>query len=170
MASHHGNNVSRKDSLPTSSPAEVLRISPESLEISNAYLTYQSIPEVSKQLGIPTDLVSQTLDKREVRAYIDNVFLDYGFNNRFKLSGIMDEVIKRKLADLDENDMGSDKDIIDILALKHKMAMDILDRQIKLESMKSTNIKNQTNVQINGGGGTQYESLMERLTNSEKNS
>lgn len=172
MGSHHGNSVSKKslqtvNAPPSSSPAEVLRISPESLEIANAYLQYQSLPEVSKSLGIPPDLVSQTLDKREVRAYIDNVFMDYGFNNRFKVRGILDEVIKRKLQEMDENDLGSEKDIVDILALSHKMSMDILDRQIKLEAAKAANIKNQTNVQINGGGGSQYESLMERLIKSE---
>lgn len=170
MASHHGNNYSTKvvPAPPSSSPAETLAISPEALEISNAYLQYQSIPEVSKRLGVPTEIVSQTLDRREVRAYIDNVFLDYGFNNRFKVRGILDEVIKRKLQQMDEDDVGSEKDIVDILALSHKMSMDILDRQIKLEQVKAGNIKNQTNVQINNTGGAKYENLMERLIRSEQ--
>lgn len=119
-------------------------------------------------MGIPTDLVSDALSKREVKAYIDNVFMDVGFNNRFRMRGVMDEIIKRKLQEMDENDIGSEKDIVDILALSHKMTMELLDKQIKLAEAqnKATSIKNQTNVQINGTGSN-YDTLVERLLSTK---
>lgn len=150
---------------PSSSPAETVKIAPENLEIANTYLACQSIPEVSRMLCLPTDTISQVLGRREVRAYLDTIFLDYGFNNRFKMRGIMDAVINKKLQEMDESDIGSQKDIIEIMALSHKMAMDVLDRQIKLEEAqaKTAGIKNQVNMQINNGNGTQYDNLIERL-------
>jgi Na+-transporting NADH:ubiquinone oxidoreductase subunit NqrA len=152
---------------PSSSPAETLKISPENLEIANSYLASQNIADVSRNLGLPTDTITEVLGKREVRAYIDMVFLDYGFNNRFKMRSVMDAVINKKLQEMDESETGSGKDIIEIMALSHKMSMDILDRQIKLEEAKakSANIKNQVNVQVNneGGGGTKYENLISEL-------
>lgn len=154
---------------PSQSPAETVRISPENLEIANCYLGCQSIPETAENLGITTDIISEVLSKREVKAYIDNVFLDFGYNNRFKVRQIMDAVISKKLQDMDEADIGSDKDILDIMALNHKMAMDHLAMQIKLEEAraKNTTIKNQTNVQINGEG-SKYDNLIERLMRGDK--
>jgi len=152
---------------PATSPAEVVAISPENLTVANSYLACQSIPEVSKALGLPTDTVSSILCRREVRAYVDNVFLDYGYNNRFKMRQIMDAVLNKKLEEMDESDIGSQKDIVEILALSHKMAMDALDRQIKLEDLQNKNhIRNQVNVQVNGGG-SKYESLIERLLSND---
>lgn len=159
-------NALRTITPPSSSPAETVKIAPENLEVANTYLACQSIPEVSRQLGLPTDTISQILGRREVRAYLDTVFLDYGFNNRFKMRGIMDAVINKKLQEMEESDLGSQKDIIEIMALSHKMAMDVLDRQIKLEEAQAKNagIKNQVNMQINNGGeGSRYDNLIERL-------
>lgn len=158
-------NSSRAVTPPSSSPAETVKIAPEYLEVANSYLACQNILEVSRNLSMPTDTVSSILGRREVRAYIDTIFLDYGFNNRFKMRSIMDAVINKKLQEMEEADIGSGKDIIEIMTLSHKMAMDVLDRQIKLEEAqaKTQNIKNQTNVQINGGGGSKYDNLIERL-------
>ena len=150
---------------PATSPAETVKIAPENLEVANCYLACQSIAEVSRNLSMPTDTISDILSRRDVRAYIDNIFQDYGFNNRFKMRNIMDAVIEKKLKEMDESDLGSGKDIIEIMALSHKMSMDILDKQIKLEEAKAKNttIKNQVNMQINSGGGSAYDNLMERL-------
>ncbi len=152
---------------PSSSPAEVLAISPENLEVANSYLMNQNIIDTSRNLGVSADLVTDVLNKREVRAYIDAVFMDLGFNNRFKFRELLDDIINKKLKTMDEADLGSDKDIIEILAMSHKFSMDILDKQIKLEEAKAKNIRNQTNIQINDGGGN-YGSLIERLMVSDK--
>ena len=150
---------------PTTTPAETLDISPESLEIANCYLEQQNLERVANTLNISTDLVSKTLQQREVRAYIDHVFLDLGFNNRFRMRQAMDALIQQKFQELEEAGIGSGKDIADLLQMSHKMSMDILDRQIKLEEAKAKNIRSQVNVQLNefGSDGTKYGSLLERL-------
>lgn len=148
--------------LPTHTPAEVLNISPEALEIANAYLQCQDIKETAETLDIATDTVTQVLSRREVRAYVDHVFMNLGFNNRFKMRAAMDAVIKKKFQELEDSDMGSTKDIADLLALSHKMTMDELDRQLKVEQLRQSNIKNQTNIQINDGG-SKYSDLIRDL-------
>jgi hypothetical protein len=152
--------------LPTTHPAEVLEISPEALEIANCYLIKQSAQEVADELSISTELVTNILARREVKAYIDQVFFDTGFNNRFRMRDAMDAIIQKKFQELDEADVGSSKDILEILALSHKMTMETLDRQIQLEKLKGSNLRTQTNIQINEGGGSNYHSLIERLVRS----
>ncbi len=144
------------------SPAETLNISPENLEIANQYLQLQDIGKVAEDLDISRDLVTQVLSKREVKAYIDNVFLNIGYNNRFTLRAAMDAVIRKKFEELEESGTGSAKDIADLLALSHKMTMDELDKQIQLEKVKAANIKTQLNVQVNNGG-SKYENLISEL-------
>lgn len=155
--------------VPANTPAEVLNISPENLEVANAYLQNPNILAVAEELEITPDLVTQIMARREVKAYIDQIFLNLGFNNRFKLSSLMDTIITKKLQDLDEADAGSTKDISELLALKHKMAMEYIAAEMALEKIRMSSVKTQTNVQINdsSGGGSKYTSLIEKLLASE---
>jgi len=76
----------------------------------------------------------------------------------------MDAIIKKKFQDLEEADVGSSKDIIEILALSHKMSMEYLQKQIDLEKLQQQNIKSQVNVQINDAGdSTKYGQLIKQL-------
>jgi hypothetical protein len=146
-----------------------LAIPPEDLDVCNRYLQTHSMTTVANELGIDASLVANILNRDHCKHYIDLAYRDYGFNSRFKMGEIMDELIKRKLRELDQNGATSNKDIIEILALKHKMAMDELDRQIKLESLKNTSIKTQTNIQINDNAGSNYSKLLEKLLEDDRN-
>ena len=151
---------------PTQAPAEVLNISPEALEIANSYLQCSDARQVADELGLGIDQVSQVLSRREVKSYINQVYFDLGFNNRFKMRRAMDAVLQRKFREMEEADVGSNKDIAELLALSHKMTMEVLDREIQLEKLRAgeTGPKNQVNVQINeGGDGTKYGALIAKL-------
>lgn len=155
----------------TNTPAEVLQISPESLEIANCYLQTQDVNIVADSLGVPSSLVTQTLARRDVKAYVDGVFMNTGFNNQFKMRAAMDAIIKKKFQDLEEADVGSSKDILEILALSHKMSMEYLDKQLAVEKIRESSIKSQVNVQINESGiagGTRYGNLIQQLISPEK--
>ena len=149
--------------VPTNTPAETLRISPEGLKVANAYLQLQDLQKVATELDMPVDMVTTMLAKREVKTYIDNVFMNVGFNNQFKLRSAMDALIGQKFQVLEEAGVGSGKDIADLLALSHKMTIETLDRQIALEKLKSESVKNQVNVQVNEFGSGAYGNLMEKL-------
>ena len=153
---------------PDATPAEYVQISPEALEVANCYLQCQDIRAVADQLDVTVDLVSDILQRREVRAYVDQVFLDTGFNNRYKMRSAMDAIIKKKFQEMEEAGTGSNKDIIEIMALSHKMSMDILDKQIALEKIRSEKAtpKTQVNVQVNNEGGSNYDRLLSKLMGS----
>ncbi len=150
-------------SLPTTTPAEVLQISPEALEIANAYLQDSDIDKVCDSLDLSRDLVTSILDKKEVKAYINSVFFNVGFNNRFTMRRAMDAVIRKKFQELEESETGSTKDIAELLELSHKMTMQELSKQIELEKLQQTNVRNQVNVQIDDQGRSKYENLMKQL-------
>lgn len=149
--------------LPTTTPAETLAISPEALEVANTYLQCQDISKTAEELDLPVEVIADQLSRREVKSYIDSVFLNLGFNNRFTMRNAMDAVIRKKFQELEESETGSSKDIADLLALSHKMTMDELSRQIELEKLRSSNIRNQVNVQINNNEGSKYDNLIKRL-------
>lgn len=151
------------DNLPTTTPAEVLDISPEALEVANCYLQLQDIRKVSEELDMPEHIIASLLGRREVKAYVDNVFMNLGFNNQFQMRNLMDALIKKKLQEMDEAGIGSAKDITELLALSHKMTMEQMDKQIKLaEVQKKNGPQSQVNVQINEAGNN-YASLVDRL-------
>jgi hypothetical protein len=154
--------------LATSHPAESLEISPEALELANAYLQNPDIAKVASEFQLTPDVVSNILGRREVKAYIDYVFSNLGFNNRFKMRAAMDAIIAKKFQELDEAGVGSGKDIVEILTLSHKMSVDMENLAIKRIQAEQGGPKNQTNIQINETGGTRYDQLLERLIGSAK--
>ena len=155
--------------MSTHLPAETLKISPEALEIANCYLQLQDARQVAHELSIDPELVTTTLARKEVRGYIDQVFFDTGYNNRFLMRQAMDAIIKQKFQELDEAGVGSSKDIAELLALSHKMSMDLLDREIQLEKIRQGNPgpQRQVNVQINDSDGTKYGQLIHKLISGE---
>ena len=152
-----------------SSVALTTKISPEGLEIANAYLQYGSIPSVSTQLGVAENIISEMLNRREVKQYIDTVYLDTGYRNRFKLADTLDTLIEKKMEEAEESEIYTSKDLADLLQMAHKMRIDEMKAQTELEKAKATNIKNQTNIQVNDGGFGQgnYGKLMEKLLRKE---
>ena len=137
----------------------IVKISPEHLEIVNVYLSSMSLTETAKALGIPEELVSETLDKKEIKRYIDNVFLDLGYMNRFKLANLLEDIIEEKIAEAKESGMYTKKDLVDLLTLAHKMRMD----EIKASTEKSPD--KQVNIQQNNYGEN-YGELMKKLLGS----
>lgn len=154
--------------MTTHLPAETLKISPEALEVANAYLQLNDTKKVAHELDLDTDYVTQVLGRREVKQYIDQVFFDMGYNNKFLMRQAMDALIKQKFQELEEAGVGSSKDIADLLQISHKMSMDLLDKQLQLEKLKQGNSgpQKQVNVQINDDG-TKYSQLIHKLVSGD---
>lgn len=145
---------------------ELTAISPEGLEVANTYLQYGNIRAVSQDLGIPENQVVEVLNKREVKKYIDNVYLDMGYRNKNLIGAVLDEMIESKLEEAKETGIYSNKDLADLLQMAHKMRMDEIKAQTELEKASAASIRNQTNVQINEAvpfGQGNYGKLMEKL-------
>lgn len=145
-------------------------ISPEGLEVAEAYLHTLDIKEAALQLDLPAHLVSKQLNTREVRKYVDTVFMDAGYRNKYTLSSALDGVIDAKLLEMQDSEMGSTKDIADLLALAHKFRMDEMQKQIEMEKVHISKHKNDTvaagtinNTQVNLTGGAKYNSLITEL-------
>lgn len=155
--------------MTTHLPAETVRISPEALEVANAYLQLNDARAVAQELDLDPEVVTNLLARREVKTYIDSVFFDSGYNNRFLMRRAMDALIKQKFQELEESQTGSTKDIAELLQMSHKMSMDLLDREIALEKARTaTGPQKQVNVQINEGlDGSKYSQLVQKLISGE---
>ena len=150
-------------------PKEIVKISPEGLEIANSYIVLGNIKAVSEDLHVPEYTIVEHMNKGEVKRYIDALYLDMGFRNRNNIASLLDEMIASKLEEAQESGIYTSKDLADLLALAHKMRMDEIKALREAES-SGTNIGKQTNVQINDAGAFgqgNYGKLMETLINGE---
>lgn len=154
--------------LPVHSPGESLTLAPEYLEVANSYLQTQDSVKTADDLGVDLETVLSILAKKEVRSYINAVFFDIGFNNRGRMRAAMDAVLRKKFQEMEESDTGSTKDIADLMALSHKMTMEQLEMERRIEEAKNSGLKSQVNVQINETGGGNYNSLIERLIEANR--
>lgn len=145
---------------------EITTISPEGMEVANTYLQYGNIRGVVDSLGVPEYKVAEILNKREVKKYIDTVYLDMGYRNKNNIASVLDEMIQSKLEEAQETGVYSSKDLADLLQMAHKMRMDEIKAQTELEKASTAAVRSQTNVQINEGipfGQGNYGKLMEKL-------
>jgi hypothetical protein len=126
-----------------------VKMSPEGLEVANTYLQLGSVSEVCTALALDENTVSEYLNKREIKQYIDQVYLDTGYRNRFKLASTLDTIIEEKLSEAEESQMYTNKDVADLLQMAHKMRMDEIKAMAEMEKAKTAPIKQQANIQIN---------------------
>lgn len=149
-------------------------MSPEGMDVIEAYLQCGSdVPSAARSLGMSEIAFRDIMNRSEVKNYLNDIFMESGFRNRDRLFGVLDEVIKRKLEELEETGMGSDQDIIDILWKAHKMKMEEMKMMVELEKVKAAarTPANQTNIQNNiiaGAGDQNYMDLITSLATGGK--
>lgn len=139
---------------------ELIVPAPEWLEVANSYLITRSAQSTADNLAIPLHTVIECLARKDVRDYLNQIYLDTGYRNRDRLGQVLDKMIDAKLEEAEETGIYTSKDLLEIIALVHKMRMEELKNA-------PVEIKQQTNVQINDASGTNYSKLMETLLASK---
>jgi hypothetical protein len=131
------------------------KLAPEGFDIANAYLQYGSVEEVAEALNVPQHEVAATLTRKDVKDYLDAVYLDLGYRNRNKLGALLDKMIDAKLEEAEESGVYTSKDLFELISLAHKMRMD----ELKISEKPTIG----TQVQIAQFGEGNYGKLMEKL-------
>ena len=149
---------------PYSEDALPEAISPEGASIANTYLANAcSLNDASRSLNIPTHEISAVLQQPLVKTYVNNILRENGYRHMVKIAEKLDQLVDRKWEELEEAEIGSNKDIAELLQLAHKMRMD-MSKLLQADTEKSApgTIK-QTQVNVYGEGN--YGKLMEKLVN-----
>jgi len=147
---------------PYSEDAMPQAISPEGAEIANTYLENAcSIKATSEILGLPTHTVSAALHDPMVRNYVTGVLRENGHRHMELIVNKLDQVIEMKWEELEEAEIGSSKDIADLLQIAHKMRME-MSRLLQADTKNNAPV-NQKNTQVNVFGEGKYGALMEKL-------
>jgi len=146
-----------EDALPES-------ISPEGASIANTYLANAcSLTDSSRELDLPTYEISAVLNQPLVKIYVNSILRETGYRHMVKIAEKLDDLVERKWDELEEAEIGSNKDIADLLALHHKMRMDMSKLlQADVEKGGTGAVRN---TQVNVYGEGNYAKLMEKLVN-----
>jgi len=128
-------------------PQESFALSPEALEFTNVYLSNLNIEETCKTLNISVEEGSKFLRKKEVKRFLDTVFLEQGYTSRFKLKNVLTSAIESKLEEAEESGVYSNKDLFDLI----KLMMDFRKQEAQLIAVENElkGPSKQTNVQVN---------------------
>lgn len=147
---------------PYSEDALPDQISPEGASVANTYLANAcSLTETSHSLDMPTHEISTILQQPLVKVYVNSILRENGYRHMVKIAEKLDDLIDQKWEELEEAEMGSNKDIAELLQLSHKMRLDMAN----LLQKDSANIAptTQKNTQVNVFGEGNYAQLMEKL-------
>jgi hypothetical protein len=140
-------------------PQEKFALSPEALEITDIYLRTLDIDTTATELGVPREKVVNFLSKKEVKRFINTVFVEQSYANQFKLQGLLDEIIASKLEEAEETGVYTKFDLVELLKLQHKIKMDYLK---EIKDLEASAPHNQTNVQVNSYGDN-LSGLLEKI-------
>jgi len=145
-------------------------ISPEGALVAETYLQEGcDVARTSQALSMPPHEISRMIQEKAVDNYITQVISDSSLRSMDKISDAMDELIQKKLNELEELEMTSSKDIADLLNMHHKMQVDkariLADKQKKVEKINAR----QTNVSISNFDSGNYGRLMHALIEGEGN-
>ena len=140
----------------SSNPLTEYKVSPEIFEVTTEYCKTLSVDKTAKALNLSVMQITEILDQKEVKRYVDAIFLEQGFMQRNALNDVMTSIIELKLEEMKESGLGSNKDILEILKVAHTMQMD--HRKINKEETPGM----VTNVQQNFGGDN-YSKLLDRI-------
>ena len=144
-----------EDALPA-------KISPEGAKIANTYLANAcSLTQTSHSLDMPTHEISAVLHQPLVKAYVTSVLREHSYGHMVQIAKKLDDLIDKKWVELEEAEIGSNKDIADLLSLAHKMRMD-MGNQLQRDTLKD-GPSTQSNTQVNVYGEGSYGKLMEKL-------
>lgn len=140
-------------------------ISPQGLVIADTYLANgQDAKKTALMLGVEEQEVRRILKTPEVRSYTNSIFLETGFRNRHRMFGVLDEVINRKLEEMEETGTTSSADILELMVKYHGMKMAEMKMEKELYEVK--NVSNVKNVQVNnviGSSDENYNKLLQAL-------
>lgn len=139
-----------------------IALSPECLDIANAYIQYGTAQEAAHQLGLPEYQVLKFLERKDVTDYINGIYLDRGYRNRARIGQILDKMIDSKLEEAEETGMYTKKDLHDLL---------ILAQKIRVEEAKIMGLGNDPQAAgptVNIANFGNYGQLMERLIEHKK--
>lgn len=136
------------------------RISPEGFDIANAYLEHGTVQDTARALQIPEHEVVKTLNQRDIKTYLDGVYMDLGYRNRNKLGALLDKMIEQKLEEAEESGIYTSKDLFELIQFAHKMRMDEIKAEQKVDQSQ--------HIQIAQFGEGAYGKLMERLINGRR--
>jgi hypothetical protein len=138
------------------------QISPEGALVANSYLENAcSLKTTSRQLSMEPQEVSLMLKSPLIKNYIHSVLQESGYRHMVTIAEKLDDLVDLKWAELEEAEIGSNKDIADLLQLAHRMRLDMA-KLLQAEAKDEKPI-NQNNTQINNYGEGNYGALMQKL-------
>lgn len=96
-------------------------LDPTILLIANEYLSGTAIDAIAENHALTMDQVTDIIERKEVKSYIDNVYLSQGYLNRVKRLQVINHIIDKKLQEAMESDVYSKKDLLDWFKLLNDM-------------------------------------------------
>lgn len=100
---------------------EAPELDPVILGIANEHIQGKSHQEIAEGFGTSQDRVAQVLERREVKQYVDQVYLSQGYLNRFKRLDLINQVIQEKVEAAILGGELSKKDLLEWLRLLQDM-------------------------------------------------
>lgn len=132
-------------------------LDPILLGVANEYLKGTTISDIAEQFSTSGDVIVSVLEKKDVKSYVEGVYMTQGYMDRFRKLEIINKVIEEKLKEAMETGTHSKKDLFDWVKLASQMESDMRPKQ-------------QPGLAVQINNNTNYDQLMMDLVTINKES
>ena len=150
--------------------AQVPQVSPEAMEVVHKYVEYLDTDRVANELQVSKDTVDSILLEKPVQKYMNSLFTQATLQDKWKLIGIIDEIIEDKYKEAMESQIFSKKDLLTTLkecvALKKELVN--LNKELEGNTKKQGGVAFNQQNNITVEEGSNLEGLVGKLLRSEK--
>ena len=135
--------------------SEDYKLSPEALAFTDVYLTSLDLDETCRTLEITTEIGQAFLRKKEVKRFVDNVYMETGYYNKLKIQDVLNNIVTEKLEEALETGISTKYDLLDVI----KMIQSIKESDHKMNNSGPGSV---TNVQ-NNNYGSNLGNLLDKI-------
>ena len=144
------------DIKPMLAISEEYKLSPEALTFTDTYLTTLDLDETCRTLEISSEVGQAFLRKKEVKRFIDNVYMETGYYNKLKIQDVLNNIVSEKLEEAAETGISTKYDLLDVI----KMIQSIKESDHKMQETGPSKVQN---IQ-NNNYGTNLGNLLDKIS------
>lgn len=96
---------------------ELLTFDIRYIDLANDRLEGLSMEDLALKYDMPLFQIAEVLELPEVVRYVDKIVAGIGYNNRVKRAKLIEHIIEKKITEMEESEMWSRKDIVELLKL-----------------------------------------------------
>lgn len=166
MSNWYNNNINRRWHMSKELVApecQALQLAPEDEKALELYVACHDAEEVARKTGRTRTQIVALVNSPVAKQLQATLAQEQAVKVNSRMGALLDQVINMKLDEMQESEMGSEKDIADLITTRYKMEIELLKAQTAANKVNGPAKQNNIQINNNGSGDPMLDALMKEV-------